>query len=216
MSVQSLVAAAQQPAVDVSGVWDSYTGMVSRSRAERVRLRQELAALGDGALINAHDMFKLPEAYGTDRYPLVAMAPMLATSVIFRHDYSGSTRFTAGSKKLEIASPPLPVLPTQPQLDSPEARFVSTSSYNAYLSMSGHSGSTGVPLIPKSVAPSFMKRVAKEHWIMFDTPASAWLDRKVIPFDPYLLERVDGKRFRVLAHWDLTDKERQLMALIRP
>lgn len=207
MSVQSLVEAAQQPAVDVAGLWDTYKGMVSRSLDESQRLRQELEAMGDGALIDAFSMFYLPEAYGPDRYPLVGMAPIAMPEIEFHHEF---TRTDFRGRKstnplLSIASPPERQL-TEADLRNP---FMSMSSYN------GHSGIVAVPLVPKAIAPRFWsaKRLLGKCWIMFDTPT--WTDKRVLPVDPYLLERVDEKRFRVLAHWDLSAKERQLMALIR-
>jgi hypothetical protein len=214
MSVQSLVAAAQQPAVDVSGLWDTYNGMVSRSRSERNRLRQELEAMGDGALIDAFDMFKLPEAYGSDRYPLVAVALISAALVRFHYD-GWHAKFVSGSLDLSVASPPPAPVPEPMKYTTQDGNTYSLPpSYSSVYQ--GFSGSVGVPLVPKAIAPRFWsaKRLLGKCWIMFDTPT--WSDKKVLPVDPYLLERVDEKRFRVLAHWDLTDKERQLMALIRP
>lgn len=197
MSVQALVEAAKLPVVDVTDLWDTYNGMVSRSRTERRRLQRELAAMGDGNLIDVMDLFKLPEAYGKDGFPLVALAPIDASVIHFQQEGYSYTRFWAGTKNKKG-----------------KMRIWSEQFITGHHNRGGYTytGTTKVPLIPKSVMPNLFSRVVHDHWIMFDTPS--WSDKKAIPIDPYLLQRVDGHRFRVLAHWDLTAKERQLMALL--
>lgn len=213
MSVQSLVEAAQQPAIDVTGLWDTYKGMVSRSRAEKEMIARELAAAGDGALIDVFGMFTFPEAYGPDRYPLVGMAPISASVIQFIHErYGVRTGFRlpyTDKLALTVAKPPQLELGWRPDEPTHE-HFVRLDRAN-----DGFTGIVNVPFVPKAIAPRFWsaKRLLGKCWIMFDTPS--WSDKRVLPVDPYLLERLDERRFRVLAHWDLTAKERQLMALIR-
>ena len=71
-------------------------------------------------------------------------------------------------------------------------------------------------MVPQELMPKvgFLRRKISsgDHWVLFDSPV--WKP-EALPVDPYLLERMDDTRFRVLAHWDLTPKERQLMAMIR-
>src|SRR5580658_5371239 len=79
-TIQALVDGAAIAPTDLSGLWDTYRTSVHRSKAERNKLKLELRLAGDGAVISAFDMFKLPEAYDEKtRFPTVAFAPVKAS-----------------------------------------------------------------------------------------------------------------------------------------
>lgn len=67
-----------------------------------------------------------------------------------------------------------------------------------------------VPMIPADVRPNV--RLADCH-ILWEV--EQWADERISakpPVDPYLLKRVAGDLFVILAEWDLTELERSVMA----
>jgi hypothetical protein len=64
-----------------------------------------------------------------------------------------------------------------------------------------------VPPMPRSLEPRSAK-VRHKTLMLFDVPQ--W-ERLEIPFDPFLLEEVSKWHVRILAHWDLTPREREVL-----
>jgi hypothetical protein len=68
-----------------------------------------------------------------------------------------------------------------------------------------------VPMVPADI--SFGGYKPAECHILWEV--EAWADKPILavpPVDPYLLHRVGGDLFEVLAQWDLTEVERYVMA----
>ena len=222
-TIQALVQSSHVAPIDTSGLRETYDRLISRSRKERDKLQRELAIAGDGAVLNVFDMFKLPEAYTAERWPQVAMAPMSASEIRFTyHEYRWSgfhTKPSADKPLLSVSPPARPVRTPQEQQEQQE-EYRSSISMMSFAFMGGgissqydQTGSIKVPMVPKSLVPYWsVNRFKETCWVLFDSPV--WKP-EALPADPYLLERLDDKRFKILAHWDLTNKERQLMALIR-
>lgn len=224
MTISILVLGGKQTPIDTTGLWETYQRMVSRSSKESDRLRRELEIAGDGAVVNAIEMFKLPEAYTADKWPTVALAPIKADRIRFTYQEHRNTGFHVKERpeKFDLnVTPPSPPVYTQEEQESEYRMWMATASVSLFggLARRGkadHTGSVKVPLIPKGVMPKtggfWSETRQRNYWVMFDSPV--W-QPEALPMDPYLLERLDDSRFRVLAHWDLSPKERQLMALIR-
>jgi hypothetical protein len=71
-----------------------------------------------------------------------------------------------------------------------------------------------VPMISADVRPS--KGQDKDYFILWEV--EQWADRSLTspaPRDPYLLTRIAGDLFGVVAEWDLTDLERSIMQGVR-
>lgn len=61
------------------------------------------------------------------------------------------------------------------------------------------------PHIPPSIRPA---GDLTKYWILWE---AAW---DAVPVDPWLLQRIDGMLFVVLAAWDLTELERAVLATV--
>ena len=61
------------------------------------------------------------------------------------------------------------------------------------------------PHIPPSIRPA---GDLSKYWILWE---AAW---DAVPVDPWLLQRIDGMLFVVLAAWDLTELERAVLAKV--
>lgn len=171
------------------GLWDIYRNFVPRSWAERRRMRRALEVVKDESLIDMRGLFSLDEAWDKTGRPTVAISP-------WRNDKVGYTRWndSAGFHDLRQSFHSLNNYHFLDVTNSAPQSFVTTSA-------------ALVPLVPKSLAP-WNPLVRRKTYVLFDA------DWKALPVDPYLLERVNDNQFRILGHWDLTDKEREIMALM--
>jgi hypothetical protein len=219
--VAALVAGATlRPAVgNLQELYDTYRRSVRRSAAEARRIAAELEGAGEGAVLDIAQLYAQPQAWNADRTPAVAFAPILCETVQFeREDYGNSyTRasFYWYADQKRHGARPLRGCPV-------DARAVQDS-VTALMGMTvkQFTAEAPVPFVPLALLPSkgfFRKRSDTDGvYVLFDT--AVWQNQatQIVMVDPYLLKAVDKehKRFRVLAHWDLTDKERQLMALVR-
>ncbi len=225
-AVQSLVDSARiAPVGNLEGVWEAYRNSVSRSRKERLKLKRELALAGDGSLISTTEMYRMPEAWNADKFPAVAIGHWAADRVHFNDSgfpemISGAQwggrflrRYELGVHKIRIPSAPKGTEAAAVEEDEEESPSIfSMRRMLSWGRMTYRTGNVAIPPVPKSVMP-LNPLTRRNAFVLFDS--AEWADKRVIPVDPYLLQRVSADRFRVLAHWDLSPKERQLMALIR-
>jgi hypothetical protein len=215
-NVTALVEQAIGSKSPIEGLLEVYNGYAARSRVERMRMKRELAYIKDETLFDTKAMFALPDAFRDDSTPVVGIAPYAATKLEYRLR-SKRGLFHADSREVLSFDIPLSVEERRVAKEreqwsamSPEQRdynlrmramaFTSLSSWRS--DYEAH-----VPPTPKALLPWNPITRRKLH-VLFDA------DWKALPVDPYLLERVNGNQFRVVAHWDLTDKEREIMRLI--
>jgi hypothetical protein len=187
VSIQDLMKRVLQPVADIGDLTKTLDTLAFRSRRERKLAKDRLAALGDGTIFSILDVFKMKEAWNTG-FPTVAIAPCGSSHVHFKTGLDGDASLNSGAWKMSIGRNP------------------NASAWYEY------SGNSPVPLVPKSLMP-WNPLVRRNLHILFDVPT--WTNKKVEMVDPYLLERLGKQRFRVLAHWDLSQKERQIMALLQ-
>ena len=193
-NVTALVQSATLPQTDLSDLWDIYKGYANRSRQERKQMKRALTMVKDESLLDIRGLFALPEAWNGD-FPTVALAKISWKSVDFH--YWGSVADTArlaGMKRSGTFD-----------LES----YYNISFFipvNASPRMSRKAKAI-VPFTPKAILP-WNPLTRRKLYTLFD---ANW---KTLAMDPYLLERINDNQFRVVGHWDISDKERQLMALM--
>lgn len=210
--VQALVEKSTTPALDVQGLLDTYSKYFPRSWEEKRRLRSRIAAASVPS-IDVRDLYAEALAWNQQkRLPEVALAPIKAERVHFNvtetPSFAGIARLSYAPVGVEAPlslhhSPPL-------QKDHPDFEL---SRHYPSIYTRERSAQIGVPLVPRSILP-WNPLSRRRCWVLFDTPVWENETTEVKMIDPYLLERVSETKFRVLGHWDLTEKERQLMALI--
>lgn len=178
-------AAIKAPTTTVDGLWDLYKGYAFRSRKERKRMKALLKpVLAAPDIIDVRTLFSLPEAWRA--YNAYYQVPALAFIPLAEREvfYQGGMFFLENHSNKAFLTIP-----------------------HGNKDGGGHSYRAKAVPVPKSVLPfgSFFR----DLYVVQDT---TWM--QVIPVDPYLVERKSAHHFKILAHWDLTEKERQLMALL--
>lgn len=192
MNLQAMVASARTPALlGLPELESIYRGYLNRPRAERKKMADVLGGQAVGQLLNVRELFKLPEAWrvrvnhSSDQVPTVGISFWKWRELSF---YYGIFCEDMDGYRRGRATP----IPNSRSQDS--SRVFKTQT----------------PPIPRSVMPR-NPLVRRNTYVLFDVPA--WGER-VLPVDPFLLQRRGEGDFRVLEHWDITEKERQLMALM--
>lgn len=197
----------------IEGLLEVYNGYAARSRVERMRMKRELAYIKDETLFDTRALFALTDAFRDDSTPVVGIAPYTATMLEYRirsqrgHFHVKGTELLSfdipsGVKERRDAKERERLAAMTPQQLDWELR-----SRLPFFSFGRTDYEAHVPPTPKALLPWNPITRRKLH-VLFDA------DWKALPVDPYLLERVNGNQFRVVAHWDLTDKEREIMRLI--
>lgn len=185
---------------------DIYQGYVDRPHAERKRMKQMLAFKAGENLLNVHTLFSLPEARDAEtNYPVVALAPMSWRKVKFTQaddrcgfhntSYSSMSILTDESSFHEIPYRAKP-------FTEGELRGDHISMFRDRMNLEA-----AVPPVPRSIAPVF-PWTRRKCYVLFD---ANW---KTLPIDPYLLEKVSQDQFRIVGHWDISERERELMAMM--
>lgn len=180
----------------------------TRSWKERRKLKNKLKTYEyAGAVFDTRTLFSRPEAwaqatktpgfrsgYGEAVLPSVAMAHIKQSVAGYvRSERSINSAFVEHRLKRNLSTLQN-VIPIPPHSDGVRGLC-----------------KVPVPFIPKKHMPFYVR---EKHTIMFDTPQ--WQADHIhlpIPEDPYILERLDEHKFKVLSHWDLSEAERRLMAL---
>lgn len=121
--------------------------------------------------------------FGPDKMPLLAIAKADAKTCFWR-THSGYGVFCTNERWARARSKQMRVNIPGVSLQHPEGQAV-------------------VPLVPIHLRP---KRGLANYHILWEA------DWKAIPKDPYLLRRIGGDMWLVVAAWDLTDVERAAMA----
>lgn len=185
--VAALVRGASALPPGLEGLWDLYNTFVSRSLRERRRAHKLFAAVKAENVVDTRALFALPGAWAGNGMPALALVPYRSQQVLY------SAFATEGQGWFHVSDNSRGFLQIRGQ------RGIMRSVSNA---------SARVPLVPKSLAP---RNPLTKHktYVLFD---ANWEIPRVE--DPYLLERVSDNQFKVLGHWDLTDKERELMRLL--
>jgi hypothetical protein len=204
-NVAALVERATVELPRLDDLWRIYEGYAGRTADEYRRVRQLVKAREMGKLLNSDVLFSLPESrHPETNYPVLGVAPMGADKVYFYEDLgvAGFTEASDGSWRfLDI--------PVRQQAESRVSHYKEVEGRAVYWIPSPRLSSTPVPPVPRSVAPLF-PWTRKKCFVLFD---AVW-KTEALPVDPYLLERVSPTQFKILGHWDITDKERELMQLM--
>ena len=215
-NVSALVNQAIGSKSPMDGLLDIYNGYAARSRVERMRMKRELAYIKDETLFDTRALFSLTDAFRDDSTPVVGIAPYTATMLEYRMRSQRGHFFV---KSAELLSFDIPAGVKERRDAKERERIAAMSAEERDWRMRfgslafGLSGlgrtdyESHVPPTPKALLP-WNPLTRKRMHVLFDA------DWKALPVDPYLLERVNGNQFRVVAHWDLTEQEREIMRLI--
>lgn len=190
-SVAALVEKAIFPVPTLDGLWSVYRGYEGRPLTERRRVKAILATrLDSKPLLDTEALYSLPEARNSHtNLPVLAVAPIRSRRVYFS-DQGRWAGFSTGRFTRNFLE--IPPRAKRRAVDEPVQELAATAP---------------VPPVPKSLMP-VMPWTRRKCYVLFDA------DWKALPVDPYLLERVTSTQFRILAHWDLTDQERELMKIM--
>lgn len=194
LSVQTMVERASSPAFDVSSLLEISKNLTFRSTAEQRKLKREIAR-SQATVIDITDIFRMPQAWDNrgvgSGFPGVAVAPMKVAHIHYIRMTDIASGFYTRENWRFLGQRVL------------TGQGINRGEYN-------RAGTAPVPLVPRDLMPSDVTQ--RKTYVLFDVPS--WENKKVEYVDPYLLERVSDHRFRVVAHWNLTDQERQIMTLL--
>lgn len=180
---------------EAQALYDSYA---KRPLWERLEMANRLQHLDEPGLLDMRELFDQKEAWqvasiprdfghwDSVRVPQVALAPTNAR--IIRFDHRGFFKDSGVYVFLFDKVPRgVPI----------NRKFTSE-----------------VPPVPRSVMPTGWQTIFRRYFLLFDT---TWIaDPAKPPFvDPYLLEKVGVWQYRVVAQWDITPREAELMRMMR-
>lgn len=208
-NVTALVSQAIGPTPSLEGMLDTYKGYAARSRRERSQMKRELGYIKDETLFDTRKLFSLADAFRDNLTPYLGIAPYKATMLEYRAGWTEGKFYIAGDEFLAFNIPP----GVRERIEANQRKkYMGMSDIERVLSRTSTSmartvNTATVPPTPKALLPWNPLTRRKMH-VLFDA------DWETVPVDPYLLERVNGHQYRVVAHWDLTEREREIMRLI--
>jgi|ERR1700744_1195423 len=207
MNLVSLVEQSQVTPTSIEGAWDIYRQW-ARPLSERKLMKRRLAIAAAKNCIFLENLFALDEAWRVVNYegydtnqPTMGLAKFGADRVRYGA-HAGTAAFFTGPESF-----PSHALSWNPS----KSVALPNHRQNPYGSAGGDRHilfEAIVPPVPRSVVP-FWPKTRRKSFVLFDA------DWKGLPADPYLMERVGESQFRILAHWDLTEREREIMRLLK-
>ena len=162
------------------------------------RVLKELTSAGE--VVDLVMLFSLKKAW-QGRLPLIAVSPLGAADVRYYKPHSMSDRpqdagFYVGTTRIFQAT---------------------TGNRDA-----GFSATAATPLVPKALLTKKLMGERNRLFVLFETPVSTWRVTEHRPrpvvlkdADPFLLLRLNDSKFKIVGQWDVTQKELQLLAILR-
>lgn len=183
--------------------WQEYCGIIKTHPTDHAKtLKAAYHALSKGhQVIDIYEAFKLAGKYDNDM-PKLAISRAHETKVVFERRDKGAGGFWGKSNYRNVQ---------YPQVAIPKGIF---SDWDLSLWPKGHwndsirTVETIVPTIPAKFYPAGK---LERYFILWEVERDGWDPVPEPPGDPFLLRRISGNLFVVLAVWDLTDLEKAVI-----